>query len=157
MKYQWSDYTKEYSALVESWLDDEAINLTGMDDGWEEFYEYWKNEPDMSLGENYWCKVISEQGVPFAVIALTLYEGKLTVMEYLVDSGRRNLGLGSSALCELMESGLDIIGSDTRLAEAVIFPNNKPSQRAFEKAGFKFSSANPDRDAWYYRYEKQKI
>ncbi len=107
MKYQWSDYTKEHSALVESWLDDEAR--------------------------------------------------KLTVMEYLVDSGRRNLGLGSSALCELMESGPDIIGSDIGLAEAVIFPNNKPSQRAFEKAGFRFSSADPDGDAWYYRYERQKI
>ncbi len=155
MKYQWSDYTKEHSALVESWLDDEARELTGMDDSWDEFYEYWKSEPDMSLGENYWCKMISENGAPFAAIALTLYEGKLTVMEYLVDSGRRNLGLGSSALCELMESGPDIIGSDIWLAEAVIFPNNKPSQRAFEKAGFRFSSAHPDGDAWYYRYERK--
>lgn len=153
MKYQWSDYTKEHAALVESWLDDEARELTGMDDGWEDFYEYWKNEPDMALGENYWCKVISEQGVLFAVIALALYEGKLTVMEFLVDSRRRGHGLGSSALCELMALGSEIIGEDITLAEAVIFPNNKPSQRAFEKAGFRFSSAHPDGDAWYYRYE----
>lgn len=154
MKYQWSDYTKEHAALVESWLDDEARELTGMDDGWNEFYEYWENEPDMALGENYWCKVISEQSVPFAVIALTLYEGVLTVMEFLVDNRKRGLGLGSSALCELMASGSEIIGEDIVLAEAVIFPNNKPSQRAFEKAGFRFERAHPDGDAWYYRYER---
>lgn len=154
MKYNWSDYTKEHAALVESWLDDETRELTGMDDGWDEFYEYWKNVPDMSLGENYWCKIISENGVLFAAIALTLYDGKLTVMEFLVDNRRRGLGLGSSALCELMASGMDIIGRDIKLAEAVIFPDNKLSQRAFVKAGFKFSSAHLDGDAWYYRYER---
>lgn len=37
-------------------------------------------------------------------------------------------------------------------ANAVIYPNNIASQKAFEKAGFTFVSAHPDEDAWNYEY-----
>lgn len=154
MKYQWIDYTKEYAALIDGWLDDEAIRFTGIDSGWDDFYEYWKNDSEMSLGENYWCKLISYEGVPFAAIAFSLWEGKFTVMEYIVDPKKRGCGLGSSALKELMDCGCDIIRKSIERAEAVIFPKNMSSQKAFAKAGFKFTSVHPDGDALYYTYEK---
>lgn len=45
-----------------------------------------------------------------------------------------------------------ILGRTIKDAEAVIFPDNIASQKAFEKAGFIFYSEHPDGDAWNYRY-----
>ena len=39
------------------------------------------------------------------------------------------------------------------IADAVIFPSNKASQKAFEKAGFKYETIHPDGDAMYYIYK----
>lgn len=156
MKYQWSDYAKEHEALVDSWLDDEAVRQTGLDSGWDDFFEYWKNDSEMSLGENYWCKIISHQGTPFAVMALSVWKGEFLIMEYVVDPKMRGKGLGSSALRELLDFGDCIVSTGIEQASAVIFPANKSSQKAFEKAGFYFLSADPDGDAFNYSYKKRQ-
>ena len=37
MKYEWIDYSSELKLLVDSWIDDEAAEFTGCDDGFDEF------------------------------------------------------------------------------------------------------------------------
>ena len=46
----------------------------------------------------------------------------------------------------------NIIGVKMKNADAVIFPGNVASQKAFEKAGFVFHSAHPDGDVWNYKF-----
>jgi len=155
MKFEWVDYTTEYSRVVESWLDREAKRFTGCDDGWDDFFDYWCNEGDHKKGENFWDKVVFEGSTPFAVIALGMNDnGEFIISEYIVDPKKRGKGCGTAALRELLANSTEIIGKDIRTAEAVIYPNNIASQKAFEKAGFRFSSMHPDGDASYYTYTK---
>lgn len=154
MKFTWYDYDVKYAAIVESWLDADAKRFTGCDDGWDSFYEYWKNDNETTLGENYWRKVICETGVPIAVIAISLYQSAFTVMEYIVAPERRGKGYGSTALKELLDNGTIIIGKNITQAKSVIFPNNIASQKAFGKAGFAFDYAHLEGDSWYYTYER---
>ena len=154
MKYSWSDYTTNDIKLVEGFLDDEAVLFTGCDDGWNSFYEYWKNEPEMALGKNFWCKVVSEADVPIAAIAFSVCEDILTVMEIVVAPGKRNHGYGSAILTELLHNGAEILGFDIRRAKAVIYPNNFASQKLFRKVGFVFDHALADNDAYIYSYRK---
>lgn len=153
MRFTWHDYEFQYEAIVESWLDADAKRFTGCDDGWNSFYEYWKNDDETILNENYWCKVICEGDVPIAVIAISLYQSAFTAMEYIVAPERRGKGYGFTALKELLDNGTAIIGKDITQAEAVIYPNNIASQKVFEKAGFTFDHAHTDGDSWYYKYE----
>ena len=141
--------------FVEEWLDDHAVRMTGMDDGLRAFYEYWINDGEMTLGKDYWCKVVYDNNAPFAVIALSLYEGSFHIMEFLVMPEMRGNGLGTALLRELLSDGEMIIGHRIERATAVIFPSNPASQKAFEKAGFVFDRANDDGGAWYYSYAKK--
>ncbi|MBQ8547521.1 MAG: hypothetical protein IJ427_03395 [Lachnospiraceae bacterium] len=52
MKFTWEDYSVTYKDVVETWLDEEAKQFTGCDDGFEEFYNYWANEADTRVGES---------------------------------------------------------------------------------------------------------
>ena len=152
MNYTWKDYDPETMGDVEKWLDRKAVRMTGMDDGFHDFYEYWAKEDGFIVGENYWCKVVFEEEKPFAVIALGLYEGNITIMETLVAPKMRGKGKGSKMLKELLENGKDIIGFNIQKAEAIIFPSNEASQKAFSKAGFKYKSTHEDGDAMTYVY-----
>lgn len=154
MKFTWFDYNKIYANTVEDWLDTDAKQFTGCDEGWDSFYEYWKNDDEMMLGNNYWCKVVYECDAPVAVIAISMYQNIFTIMEYIVDPTKRGKGYGSTALKELLENSTTIIGKDITQAKAVIYPNNIASQKAFEKAGFTFDYAHPDGDSWYYKFDK---
>ena len=153
MIFTWKDYDPETMEYVEKWLDKKAVRMTGMDDGWRDFYEYWANEEEIVVGENYWCKVVFEEEKPFAVIALALYEDNITIMETLVAPKMRGKGKGTKTIKELLDSGKNIIGVDIHKAEAVIYPSNKASQKAFENAGFRHDSTHEDGDAMNYVYE----
>lgn len=153
MNYAWEDYNPGTMGYVEKWLDKKAIRMTGMDDGWCDFYEYWANEEGFVLGENYWCKVVFEDDKPFAIIAIGLHDGNITIMETLVAPKMRGKGKGSKMLKELLENSKSIIGIDIHKAEAVIYPSNKASQKAFENAGFKHESTHEDGDVMNYVYE----
>ena len=155
MKFKWVDYTTEYSHVVDSWLDSEAKKFTGCDDGWDEFFDYWCNYKNNKRGENFWGKVVFEGSTPFAVIALGMNDkGEFVISEYIVDPQKRGKGYGTATLYELLTNSMEIIGKDIRTAQAVIYPNNIASQKAFEKAGFCFSSMHPDGDAVNYTYKK---
>ena len=140
-------------AFVENWLDAAAVRSTGLEDGFRDFYEYWAAEVGYRVGENYWCKVVYETGLPVGVIAFTLYEGKMTIMEILVAPEKRGQGKGSQILKEL-HSCPEILGFSIQHSEAVIFPGNRASQRTFEKAGFYHHHTYEDGSALIYVYER---
>lgn len=152
MDLVWWDYDPETMGFIESWLDDAAVKTTGLDEGFRDFYEYWANEDGYTLGEDFWCKVVSEDAEPFAAIALSEYEGKVIIMELFVDPEKRGLGLGTKLLKELLHDSA-ILGFAIEKSEAVIFPGNKASQRTFEKAGFRHHHTHEDGDALYYVFE----
>lgn len=153
MKYRWIDYTSSCAPLVESWMDEDARRYTGCDEGWEAFFNYWKNDSQTQMGRNFWGKLICLNGYPFAVIALAFSNNRFVVSEFIVAPQYRNMGYGSDILSELLMNGEEILNKSIKSAMAVIFPNNIPSQKAFEQAGFGYESAHPDGDAWYYTYQ----
>ena len=154
MRYDWIDYSSSHKEMVDSWLDEDAMRFTGCDEGFDEYYSYWKNDPQTKLGENFWVKIISADAFPVGVIAVGLWDAVFTISEFIISPDKRGEGIGSSALAEFLDKSKDIIGLNIKDANAVIFPNNIASQKAFEKAGFVFHSEHPDGDAWYYRYHK---
>lgn len=155
MKFTWEDYSATYKDVVETWLDEEAKRFTGCDDGFEEYYNYWINEADTKLGENFWAKIILQDNIPVGILVLAQWENVFTVSEYIISPDYRGNGIGSSALAELLTESKMILGVEILNASAVIYPNNVPSQKAFKKAGFRFESEHPDGDAWNYRYQKK--
>ena len=154
MRYKWVDYNKDYKNMVESWMDIGAVRFTGCDDGWDQFVEYWKNEQDTVLNENFFVKVILDGEVAVGVIAIFWEKDTCYIQELLVSPDRRKLGVGSSALAELLEDGECIIGKKIKNAQACIYPLHIVSRRAFERAGFCYSHAHPDGDVWYYEYQE---
>lgn len=152
MHYVWRDYHPQTMPFVESWLDESAVKATGLDEGFRSFYEYWANEEDSILGKNYWGKVVFENDTPLAVIALYEHEQTILVMEIVVDPQKRSQGIGTKLLQELL--GSNVLGFPIRKSEAVIFPDNVASQRAFEKAGYRHHHTYEDGSAMYYVYER---
>lgn len=44
MNFCWKPYCPNDAGLVDSWLDASAIHATGLEDGWQSFYDYWMTE-----------------------------------------------------------------------------------------------------------------
>jgi len=153
MNFKWIDYSPELADTVEGFLDKEAVKMTGIDEGFNDYYEYWVNEDETVVGENFWCKVIYNEDTPIGVAAFGKSpSGEFVLSEFIVSPYMRGQGLGTSALSELITNGEMIIGQKIDKALAVIFPGNTASQKCFEKVGFKLHSVHPDGDALYYRY-----
>ena len=89
MSFVWCDYNPQTMRYVESWLDPEAISSTGLDQGFRAFFEYWANEEGYIAGENFWCKVISENDKPCAVLAFCQDKDRLIIMEFIVSPEKR--------------------------------------------------------------------
>lgn len=150
MKYTWIDYCGAYEAGVEALFDSEAVKFTGCDDGFLTFYDYWRRE--LKEGE-FFAKVILDGGELIGVAALARAEdGVFTVQEFVIAPKYRGKGVGTAALTELINNAKDVIGEEIKTAEAVIFPKNIASQRAFSKVGFKEISR--DEGGIRYVYEK---
>ena len=158
MKYIWHDYDPNTMQYVEKWLDESAVQFTGLEEGFQPFYEYWVNEDGFVLGQNFWCKVVFEHEEPFAVAAFCLYENTIKIMEVLVKPEKRGQGKGSELLKELLNHK-EIIGFQIHKSEAVIYPNNTASQKAFEKAGFKYHHSHKDADgnSMIYVYNHNEV
>ena len=152
MDFAWLDYVPETMQYIENWLDEAAVRSTGLDDGFFSFYEYWANEDGFIVGTNYWCKVVSANGAPFAVIAFCLHEGKVIIQEMVICPESRGKGMGTKLLKELLENE-EILGFSIQKSESVIFASNTASQRAFEKAGFKCIRTDESGNAMHYAYE----
>ncbi len=150
MKYIWKDYEPGNMGFIESWVDEETANSTGLDEGFDNFYRYWSNDENTKLNENFWCKVVYEKETPLAVIAFSFYESKIIIMEFIVDVKKRSKGIGTDILREFINNGKNIFGYEVEKSEAVIYPSNKASQKAFERAGYVFCSIHNDNDAYNY-------
>ncbi len=158
MDYVWRDYNPKTMRYVESWLDESAIKSTGLDEGLFGFYEYWANEAGFVVGENFWCKVAFENDEPFAVIAFCRHECKTIIMEVLIAPEKRGQSKGSKLLKELL-SCKEITGYTIQRCEAVVYPNNIASIKAFENAGFKYHCNHKDEngDSMNYVYERSSF
>lgn len=44
VNFAWYDYNPSVMSFVENWLDESAVEFTGLGDGFRTFYEYWANE-----------------------------------------------------------------------------------------------------------------
>lgn len=53
MRYAWIDYSSMYEVTVDSWSDEETKRFTGCDGGFDTYYQYWANEADKKLRENF--------------------------------------------------------------------------------------------------------
>lgn len=154
MKYEWHNYDPETMGYIENWLDEEAVKFTGLDEGFRDFYAYWANEDGFDVGKNFWCKVVCENDDPFAVIAFCQNEYKILIMEIVVKPENRGHGIGTNLLRALLEDQA-VIGISIDTCEAVIFPENIASKKAFENAGFQYHHTHEDGKSMLYRYERE--
>lgn len=158
MNFIWYDYNPNTMSFIENWLDESAIESTGLDEGFRSFYEYWAREDGFVVGENFWCKVTFENDKPFGVVALCEHEHKTIIMEVLIAPEKRGQGKGSALIKELLNNE-EIIGLTIQKSEAVIYPSNIASQKAFEKAGFIYHNNHKDEngDSMHYIYEGKPL
>ena len=144
--FEWKDYTKEDTALVASWLNADAVRMTGMDEGFDAFHQYWKNESSPERGEYFWSKLVSGNGHPFAVISYGYCDGTVTIMEIVVDPAVRGQGKGAAVISEFLNNAAAWIAQPITVFNAVVFQRNTASQIAFYKAGFVLD--DKDRERW---------
>ncbi len=150
IQFNWKPYRDVDAGLVDSWLDDYTISQTGIEDGWQSFYDYWMRE-NPGEGKDC-CFLISRDDLPFAVMYLAIIGSEITISEYLVSPDKRGQGYGAAVLKELLDNTDSLLNIKASLAKAVIFPNNIASRKAFERAGFVLASKHPDGDAVNYEY-----
>ncbi len=150
MEFTWTDYSAEDGVLVDSWLDENAVAMTGLDMGWDVYWHAVLADAINFPGCKDRCKLVSENGVPIAAICFGCYEGIATVSELVVAPMCRGKGVGTRILRELIANCDAWLGERPAGFTAVIFSDNLPSQRAFEKAGFVFAHAHEDATAWNY-------
>ncbi len=153
MRYCWKPYCDDDAELVDSWLDDHAIRETGLDDGWQHFYDYWMTESRTGEGKDR-CFLIFREQIPFAVMYIAIVGREIILSEYVVAPNMRGRGYGAAAIKELLEYAPRLLGIKAAVAKAVIFPNNIASIQAFEKAGFALVSRHHDEfgDGLHYEY-----
>lgn len=151
--FVWRDYCPESMGFVEDWLDADAVKATGLDEGFRHFYEYWAGEDGFAPGENFWCNVVYDHDVPIAVVAFCLHQQKVLIMEIVVAPERRGHGFGTRLLLEFLERD-DLPCFPMDKCEAVIFPDNTASRKAFQRAGFRLHHIHEDGTALYYVYER---
>jgi RimJ/RimL family protein N-acetyltransferase len=134
--FQWNDYTNAYAQLVDSWLDEEAVAMTGISDGWDVYWSSVLEDAANYPGCADYCKVIFEDSVPIAAVCYGIYENTMTVSEFVVSPELRGMGKGTQLLTDLVEfvgkCGHDAVNR----IEAVVYPQNIASQNVFRKAGF---------------------
>jgi len=94
----------------------------------------------------------SSPKTPVAVIAFCLHEHTILIMEIVVAPQERGRGVGTQLLKELL-GNKEMIGFVIQKSEAVIFPSNIASQKAFENAGYQHHHTYEDGTAMYYVYE----
>ncbi len=134
-----------HGKAVDSWLDDTAKRNTGMD-SFREDVAYWQNEsPDDCT-----AMVFLHQSEPVAAMYYFVRDKVVHIGEILVAPHKRGTGIGMAILHKILYD----ITIDCHTYTAVIFPNNEPSKRLFEKCGFVHTSTHPDGNAENYTYHK---
>ena len=150
MEFTWTDYRAEDGALVDSWLDAAAVAMTGLDMGWDNYWNAVLADAVNFPGCKDVCKLVCENGVPVAVICFGCHEGIATVSELLVSPQCRGKGVGTRILRELIAHCDAWLGERPERITAVVFPENLASQSAFLKGGFVLDLAHEDTAALHY-------
>lgn len=153
MTFKWTDYNPEHAALVDSWLDDTALRMTGIENGIDEEWRATLDEAKNFPGCKDFFKIVCGNGVPFAAVKYGFYQNNVTVSVVIVDPTQRGKGRGADVLRELVANVNALVGEKVDKFDAVIFPSNAASQKAFEKACFVFDYAHEDGDALYYTFK----
>ncbi len=152
MNFQWRKYQDGDAKFVDSWLDRKAIKSTGLDDGWEVFYNYWTKENTEEKVASH-CYIISNDNKPFAVVFLVVIDKLLIVSQLIISPKMRGKGYGTQIIKKLLNDSIKILNTEIITVQAVIFPSNKASQKVFEKSGFTVESVHDDGDALNYEYK----
>lgn len=142
--FQWVDYERNYAPLVDSWLDAEACAMTGLDDGWDRYWEAVRDDAVNFPGCEDYCKVIYEDCFPFAAICFGIYQNTMTISEIVVDPKFRGKGRGSQLLMDLVNMVRCHRFGEVHRITAVVYPQNIASQKAFQNAGFCFDTLTDD-------------
>lgn len=161
MRFTYTLYEPSMAPELDGFLDEAAAYYTGCeDDGIEEYVQYWCAQPEIHWSTDFWCYRIAEENQTIGVLAVFRLpcresdrvrdEMHLAIGEFWIDPAKRGKGLGTAILCEVLENSAVLFGRPYHTVQAVVFPDNVPSRRAFEKAGFLLDHVHPDGDALYY-------
>ena len=136
MIFDWMDYTAEHAVLIDSWMDYSAIDMTGIDEGWDSYWNAVLLDAVNFPGCVDCCKLVLKEGKPVGVVSFGYYRGDVTISEIIVDPEIRGMGYGSEILTELIQlSRIWFQGPISRFS-AIVFARNIASQKAFQNAGF---------------------
>ncbi len=154
MRFHWKHYCNNDADLIHSWLDDDAMIQTGLEEGWEKFYHYWMTESRNGESKDR-CFLISDDNIPFAVIYLAMADSEIVISELIVAPDLRGRGYGAAVINELLGNADQLLNAHATAAKAVTFPNNIASIKAFEKAGFVLMSKHQDEfgESLHYEYK----
>ncbi len=133
-----------HGKLVDSWLDAAARHSTGMD-SFREDVAYWMTEEP----ETYQAMVFGNPE-PMAAAYFFVRGQELHIGEILISPEKRGSGIGTAILRMLLYE----IGHACHTFTAVIYLDNEPSKRLFEKSGFTKTDTHPDGDAEQYTFHK---
>ena len=150
--FQWVDYEIKHARMIDSWLDAEAVAMTGIDAGWDHYWLAVKADAVNFPGCEDFCKVIYADSDPFAVICFGVYQDEMTISEVVVAPRWRGMGKGSQLISELVESARTQWPREVKRITAVVFPQNRASQKAFRNAGFQLTDKTEDGVDFIFTY-----
>lgn len=150
MKFEWRDYCPADAALIDAWLTPETCAMTGLDQGWNAYWNAVLADAANYPGCKDCCKMIFKSGIPIAVVSYGCYLGTAVVSEMIVSPHFRGKGYGTEIIRELLELYPVLLGGDIVKFTAVIFPNNIPSKKAFAKAGFSAEHISEGAETWAF-------
>lgn len=151
MILEWAEYDAGYGDLIDSWLDDFAVKMTGLDSGWNDYWNGVLLDSVNFPGCVDVCRIIQADGMPLAAVSFGYFSGEVTISEIIVAPGQRGNGIGTQILKELVLLSRDLFQAEIIRFCAVVFPDNTASQGAFEKAGFD-KQLMPDGTCFQYVY-----
>ena len=100
MIFEWINYQLEDAGLVDSWMDAKAVAMTGIDQGWDAYWNAVTADAKNYPGCRDFCKIVRKNGMAVAAVVYGSYRGIATVSEIIVDPLQRGKGLGTQILLE---------------------------------------------------------
>lgn len=154
MVFHWRDYVSADACLVDQWLDDTAVAMTGIDSGWDQYWNEVVADSANYPGCKDFCQIVSIRGVPVAAVVFGCYRGGAVISEILVAPSHRAKGVGTQIIKELIARADVWFAEEIKRFCAVIFRDNVASKKAFQNAGFVLGTPH-DVAALEYIYEIQ--
>lgn len=152
MILEWRDYISADAELVDQWLDPDAAAMTGIDSGWDTYWNEVKADAVNYPGCRDFCKVVSISGVSVAAVVFGCYRGDAVISEIVVAPSHRAKGIGSRIIKELVTHCDVWFDEEIKQFCAIIFSQNVASQKAFQNAGF-FMSRTHNESTFEYTYK----